>query len=158
MEGFLPRSGRERRERIDLVAAESRTVIVYEAPHRLARTLTDLAAACGTERRVAIGRELTKLHEEIWRGTLAEACERAIAVEPIGEHVLVLDGAPPAAPPTEATVADAVGAALAAGASPRDAAASVAAALGVPRRVAYDIAIAHPTRAAVPARRQSTPP
>ena len=158
MEGFLPRSGRERRDRLIDVARETRTVILYEAPHRLARTLNDLAEACGADRRVVIGRELTKLHEEVWRGTLGDACERAAGRDPLGEHVVMLAGAPPPEPPSDALVNDAVGSALAAGASPRDAAAAVAAALGVPRRQAYDIAIAHPDRPARRTRRESVPP
>ena len=148
MEGFLPRSGRERRDRLADVARQSRTVILYEAPHRLVRTLADLVEACGADRRVVIARELTKLHEEIWRGALGEACERAAIRDPIGEHVVMLAGAPPPAPPTEAVVVDAVGSALSGGASLRDAATAVAAALGVPRRHVYDIAIAHPGRPA----------
>ena len=72
MEGFLPRAGRERAERVAAVAAEPRTVVLYEAPHRVARTVADLAAACGPERPVVLARELTKLHEEVWRGTLDE--------------------------------------------------------------------------------------
>ena len=67
-EGFLPRKGSGRTARLAEIAAERRTTVLYEAPHRLARTLADLAAACGGDRRVAIGRELTKLHEEMWRG------------------------------------------------------------------------------------------
>ena len=70
-EGFLPRKGSGRSARLAEVAAERRTTVLYEAPHRLARTLADLAAACGADRRVAVARELTKLHEEVWRGTLA---------------------------------------------------------------------------------------
>lgn len=140
-EGFLPRKGSGRTERLAEVAAERRTVVLYEAPHRLARTLADLAAACGGHRRVSVSRELTKLHEETWRGTLAEAVERAGATEPRGEHVIVLDGAAPAAPPDDEAVRDAVRRELAAGASGRDAAAAVAAALGVPKRRAYAIAV-----------------
>ena len=70
-EGFLPRKGAGRTSRLAELAAEPRTIVLYEAPHRVARTLGDLAAACGPERRVSIGRELTKLHEEHWRGRLA---------------------------------------------------------------------------------------
>src|SRR5205814_9530693 len=76
-EGFLPRSGRERRERIARIAADERGTVIYEAPGRVAATLADLAAACGPERPGAIGRELTKLHEEIVRGSLGELAERA---------------------------------------------------------------------------------
>ena len=72
-EGFLPRKGSGRTERLAVVAREPRTVVLYEAPHRIVRTVDDLAEACGGERRVALVRELTKLHEETWRGTLAEA-------------------------------------------------------------------------------------
>ncbi len=76
-EGFLPRSGRERRERIARIAADERGTIVYEAPSRVPATLADLAAACGADRPAAIGRELTKLHEEIVRATLGELAARA---------------------------------------------------------------------------------
>jgi 16S rRNA (cytidine1402-2'-O)-methyltransferase len=141
-EGFLPRTGRDRAARLAEVAAEARTVVLYEAPHRLARTLDDLAAACGPERRIAVCRELTKLHEEVWRGSLGEAQRRAHQTEPIGEHVLVLAGAPPAPPPDDEAIRSALRAALAAGASTRDAAAEVAASLGLPRRRVYELALA----------------
>jgi siroheme synthase len=72
-EGFLPRKGRERADRLAEIAAEPRTTVLYEAPHRLARTLLDLAETCGADRRLAVGRELTKLHEEMWRGDLGGA-------------------------------------------------------------------------------------
>jgi len=71
-EGFLPRSGRERAGRLAALAGEPRTTVVYEAPGRLAATLADLAGACGPDRPGAVVRELTKVHEEVWRGTLAE--------------------------------------------------------------------------------------
>ena len=74
-EGFLPRKGSGRSERLAELALERRTVVLYEAPHRLERTLTDLIGVCGSDRRVTFGRELTKLHEEFWRGTLADALE-----------------------------------------------------------------------------------
>jgi 16S rRNA (cytidine1402-2'-O)-methyltransferase len=140
-EGFLPRKGPGRAERLSALAAERRTAVLYEAPHRLARTLADLAQACGGERRVAIARELTKLHEEVWRGTLAEAGAWAAERAPAGEIVIVLDGAPAAAPPDDGAVLAAVQAELAAGATARDAARSVAARLDVPRRRAYDLAV-----------------
>lgn len=140
-EGFLARSGRERADRLRAVADETRTVVLYEAPHRLARTLADLAEVCGPSRRVAVCRELTKLHEEVWRGTLAEAIGRAGERDPIGEHVLVLEGAPPAPPVDDDAINDALLAALGAGCSKRDAATQVAAALDVPKRRAYDLAL-----------------
>lgn len=78
-EGFLPRSGRERRERLDRVAADERGAILFEAPRRLAGTLTDLAEHCGADRPGAVCRELTKVHESIERGTLGELAEAALA-------------------------------------------------------------------------------
>jgi 16S rRNA (cytidine1402-2'-O)-methyltransferase len=141
-EGFLPRKGAGRRERLTALAGEQRTAVLYEAPHRLARTLADLVDACGGDRPVAIARELTKLHEEVWRGTLAGAAAWAAEREPPGELVVVLGGAPAATPPGDEAIADAVRTELAAGASARDAARSVAARLDVPRRRAYAIATA----------------
>jgi 16S rRNA (cytidine1402-2'-O)-methyltransferase len=139
-EGFLPRKGSGRRERLAAVAAEARTTVLYEAPHRLARTLADLVAGCGGERRVAVVREITKLHEQVWRGTLAEAVAWAVERGPPGEIVIVLDAAPAAPPPDDEAVLDAVRSELASGASARDAARSVATRLSVPRRRAYEIA------------------
>ncbi len=141
-EGFLPRKGPARRERLDAVAVERRTVVLYEAPHRLARTLADLVAACGDDRPVAVARELTKLHEQVWRGTLAGAVAWASEREPPGEIVLVVGGAPAAEPPGDEAIVAAVRGELETGASARDAARSVAARLDVPRRRAYAIATA----------------
>jgi 16S rRNA (cytidine1402-2'-O)-methyltransferase len=141
-EGFLPRKGAGRAERLAAVAAERRTAVLYEAPHRVARTLSDLVGACGPDRRVAVARELTKLHEEVWRGSLADAAAWAAEREPPGEIVLVVEGAPDDEPPDDDAVRDAVRAELAAGATARDAARAVADRLSVPRRRAYDIATA----------------
>jgi 16S rRNA (cytidine1402-2'-O)-methyltransferase len=140
-EGFLPRKGSGRTHRLAEVSSEARTSVLYEAPHRLARTLADLADACGSDRAVVVGRELTKLHEEVWRGTLGQAVKWVAEQEPRGEMVIVLAGAAPAAPPSEADVDAAVGERLAAGDSARDAAATVAVQLGVPKRLAYEAAI-----------------
>jgi 16S rRNA (cytidine1402-2'-O)-methyltransferase len=140
-EGFLPRKGAGRTERLAEVAVERRTVVLYEAPHRLGRTLGDLAAVCGAERPVALGRELTKLHEEVWRGALGGAVEWASAHEPRGELVIVLEGAPPPAAATTDAVESAVQARLDAGDTARDAAAAVAVRLGVPKRTAYEMAV-----------------
>jgi 16S rRNA (cytidine1402-2'-O)-methyltransferase len=139
-EGFLPRKGAGRAERLAAVAAEPRTVVLYEAPHRLARTLADLSEACGPERRVAVARELTKLHEEVWRGSLGDALAWVQAAAPRGEIVLVLEGAPAAGPPDDGALVDALRDELAAGATARDAARAVATRLGVPRRRVYDLA------------------
>jgi 16S rRNA (cytidine1402-2'-O)-methyltransferase len=140
-EGFLPRKGRERAERLADLAAEQRTTVLYEAPHRLAPTVADLAEACGGERRIAIARELTKRFEDVWRGTLAEAVVRSSTMEARGEHVLVVEGVPDAPPATEDDVDAAVRRRLDAGLSTKDAAAEVAAALGVPKRLAYNAAV-----------------
>lgn len=140
-EGFLPRKGAGRSERFAELARERRTIIVYEAPHRLARTLSDLASALGAERRVAVARELTKLHEEVWRGGLRDAAEWATAAEPRGELVLVIEGAPRGEPASDEELSAAVNAALDRGLSARDAAAEVASALGVPKRRAYAMAV-----------------
>jgi 16S rRNA (cytidine1402-2'-O)-methyltransferase len=141
VEGFLPRSGRDRHERLAEVAREPRTIVIFEAPHRVAATVRDLATVCGDERRIAIARELTKLYEEVWRATLGEAVAYVGAHEPRGEHVLVVEGAPPAAAVDDDALEAAVARELAGGASARDAAAAVARDLGVPKRRAYDIAV-----------------
>ena len=149
MEGFLPRSGADRPRRLAEVAAERRTVVLYEAPHRLARTLADLAGACGADRRVAVARELTKLHEETWRGTLGDAAVRAAAAEPIGEHVIVLAGAAAPADATDDELRRALADARARGRSGRDAVADVAAAYGAARRHVYELSLG-PKPAATP--------
>ena len=92
-EGFLPAQKKERRARLDRLQAEERTMIFYEAPHRLRETLTALCAVFGTDRPVSLCRELTKLHEEILRLTLGEAVAHYADNEPRGEYVLVVAGA-----------------------------------------------------------------
>ncbi len=140
-EGFLPRKGRHRADRIRELCQESRTMVLFEAPHRLARTLGDLASALGGDRAVAIVREQTKLHEEVWRGTLADAVVRADGTEPRGEHVLVVAGCPDPAPPSESQIRMALNERLADGLSRRDAAAAVADDLGVSRRAVYQMSL-----------------
>lgn len=130
-EGFLPRKGPARQERLQALLEERRTVVLYEAPHRMTRTITDLATALGGERRVALCRELTKLHEETWRGTLADAGEHLQHQPPRGEYVVVLDGAPDAAPVDDELLVQDLRRRLDAGATRRDAAAAVAAQRGV---------------------------
>jgi 16S rRNA (cytidine1402-2'-O)-methyltransferase len=139
-EGFLPRKGSGRTERLAALAGERRTVVLYEAPHRLARTVADLAAALGPERRVALARELTKLHEELWRGSLGEAIDWCAQREPRGEFVVVVDGAPAPPEPTDDDIADALRAARGAGRTTRDAVDEVAARLGVARKRVYALA------------------
>lgn len=96
-EGFLPMNKKNRRARLDALEREERTMIFYEAPHKLCATLDDLAAAFGPDRPAAVCRELTKLHEEVIRTTLGEAVSRCAGQEPRGEFVLVVAGRPPQA-------------------------------------------------------------
>jgi len=151
MEGFLPRRGRDRSDRLAEIAGERRTIVLYEAPHRLRRTLDDLVATLGGDRPVAISRELTKLHEETWRGTLAAAAVRAATVEPRGEHVLVVAGAPPTAEPDDDRIRAALADHAAAGDDRKTAIARVVTELGVSKRRVY--ALAHD-----PARAPERPP
>ena len=95
-EGFLAVSGKTRREHLQRLQGETRTMIFYEAPHKLRTTLDDLVTAFGTERSITLCRELTKLHEEIWKTTLGEAQAHYAENEPRGEYVLVMAGAPAA--------------------------------------------------------------
>ncbi|HLN41882.1 MAG TPA: 16S rRNA (cytidine(1402)-2'-O)-methyltransferase [Acidimicrobiales bacterium] len=142
-EGFLPRRGGERRRRVEVVAGDARTAVLFEAPGRLAATLGDLLEACGPERRVVVARELTKLHEEVWRGTLAEASAAFAERDVRGEVVVVLAGDPEAdRAPDDPDIVEALRARLEAGDSLRDAAGLVAGAMGVSRRRAYDLALA----------------
>lgn len=94
-EGFLPVPKRERRERLAALQGETRTILLYEAPHKLRATLGDLAAALGPERPVSLCRELTKLHEEIVKTTLGAAVDFYRENDPRGEYVLVVAGAAP---------------------------------------------------------------
>lgn len=137
-EGFLPRRGGARRRRLDELAVEPRTLVLFVAPHRAAEDLADLAAALGGSRAAVLCRELTKLHEEVLRGDLAGLAARA-ATGLRGELTLVVAGAP--APQVDASPSDAhvarVAALVAAGSSTRDAVAEVAAAAGLARRELY---------------------
>jgi 16S rRNA (cytidine1402-2'-O)-methyltransferase len=139
VEGFLPRKGGERRERVAALMADGRTTVLLEAPGRVAATLAELAAVDGA-RRVAVVRELTKVHEEVWRGTLGEAAEAFGARQVRGEVVVVVGGAAPAGPPSDEAIDDAVRERLRTGSSegPRQIALVVAEELGVPRRTVYE--------------------
>ena len=97
-EGFLPAKAAQRRERLEGLQAEPRTLVFYEAPHRLRQTLEELQACFGAERQVVLARELTKLHEQFWRGSLSEAILYHQDREPQGEFTLVLAGQAIAAP------------------------------------------------------------
>jgi 16S rRNA (cytidine1402-2'-O)-methyltransferase len=148
-EGFLPRSGRERRERLARMAADERGTIVYESPRRIATTLADLADACGSDRPAAVCRELTKRNEEIVRGSLGELAERARTGKLTlrGEFTLVVGWSAGAARTSPLGAADGesalatakarVEAAVAAGTPRGLAAREVSAETGIPRRQLY---------------------
>lgn len=140
VEGFLPRKGAARTERLRQVAGEERTVVLYEAPHRLVRTIGDLLSVCGADRRVALARELTKLHEEVWRGTLGAAKHLLEKEPPRGEYVVVLEGAP-RREVSDDVVVDAVTALIGEGMSRRDAVAAASEALGVASNRVYRLAL-----------------
>jgi 16S rRNA (cytidine1402-2'-O)-methyltransferase len=148
-EGFLPRKGRQRAARLAELKTEERTVVLFEAPHRLEATLADLAAALGPDRPVAVAREITKRFETVWRGTLGQATsdDRPMAR---GEQVIVIGPAAPvrSVEPDDDVIESALRAELAAGASTRDATAVVADRLGVTRRRVYALAntLRGPTR------------
>lgn len=140
-EGFLPRRGRERERRLAELARERRTTVLFEAPHRVQETVSDLAGVLGGDRPVAVVRELTKLFEEVWRGDLAGAAAHLAGNGPRGEIVLIVGGAPPPAPAGEADVEAALRARLAEGDDKKAAIAHVAEALDVPKRRVYEVAI-----------------
>ena len=100
-EGFLPQNKKNRRSHLDSLKGEQRTMVFYEAPHKLEDTLEDFVAVFGGERRIALCRELTKLHEEVVRTTVSQALADCATRPPRGEYVLVVEGAPEA-PPQEA--------------------------------------------------------
>ena len=142
-EGFLAMNRKNRRAHLEELRGETRTMLFYEAPHKLCATLADLREVFGPDRRVALCRELTKLHEEVRRTTLGEAADWYAANPPKGEFVLVVEGGAPAAeetPTLEAGLAR-VAALRAEGCSLRDAARQTPAELGLPRKALYDLAL-----------------
>jgi 16S rRNA (cytidine1402-2'-O)-methyltransferase len=141
-EGFLPRKGAERRKRLAGLADERRTLVVFEAPHRLDATLTDMVELLGGDRRAALCRELTKLHEEVRRSTLSELAE-SVRTSPVkGELVLVVEGAVDVEPDLEGAVDEAL-ARVSDGTSVREATRAVAQERGVARRALYDRVLEH---------------
>lgn len=141
-EGFLPVSGSERTVRLAALQSETRTTILYEAPHKLRRTLADLEEALGGERRVSLCRELTKLNEEVFRTTLADAAAYYADAEPRGEYVLILAGAVERgvqnAPWASLSIAEHVDMYIAEGLPKPDAIKKAAKDRGVPKNVVYN--------------------
>ena len=142
-EGFLSTAKKSRKEHLQSLVGETRTMIFYEAPHKLVSTLQDLAEAFGSERRISLCRELTKLHEEVVRTTLGEAIERYTENGPKGEFVLVVDGAAPVEKevPTADDAAEMVKRLMSEGLSRKDAIKQTAKALDLPKNVVYDAAL-----------------
>ncbi len=140
VEGFLPRRLGERAARFDEWATQERTIVFYESPQRLARVLEELAGRFG-ERRVAVARELTKVHEEVVRGTVEEVGALFATRDVRGEVVVVLEGARAVAPPALRDVRAALADLFREGSSTRDAVSHVAETLGATRRDVYAVAL-----------------
>lgn len=139
-DGFLPRKGADRKQRLAALATEQRTSVLFEAPHRLVRTIDDLEHALGGDRQIVLARELTKRYEEVWRGSLTEAQAHVAAVEPRGEYVLIVDGAAVTIH-TDAEITEALRREFARGASHRDAVGAVVELTGAKKRQVYDLAL-----------------
>lgn len=142
-EGFLSTNKKSRQAHLDGLRSETRTMIFYEAPHKLTTTLADLSAAFGAERRISLCRELTKLHEEVLRTTLGEAAAYYAEHAPRGEFVLIVEGAAPLAPEavSEADALEAVRALIGQGLSRKDAVRRVSEQTGIPKNELYNAAV-----------------
>ena len=142
-EGFLSTAKKSRREHLESLASETRTMIFYEAPHKLLATLEDMAGVFGPDRGISLCRELTKLHEEVVRTTLGEAIEKYTQQPPRGEFVLVVAGAEAVVKeaPTAEDAAAHVAKLMAQGLSRKDAIKETAKALNLPKNVVYDAAL-----------------
>jgi 16S rRNA (cytidine1402-2'-O)-methyltransferase len=143
-EGFLPRRPGERRTRLAALAREERTLVFFEAPHRIGATLADLVTAFGADRPAALCRELTKTYEEVVRLPLGELADWAATGEPRGEITLVVAGAPAAAAvrPADADLRAEVASLEAGGTRKKDAIALVAKEYGLPKREVYNLVVA----------------
>ena len=142
-EGFLSTAKKSRREHLESLQKEPRTMIFYEAPHKLVTTLADMAEAFGGDRPLSLCRELTKLHEEVVRTTLSEALERYTQTPPKGEFVLIVAGAGPEAKeaPSETDAAARLAELIAQGLSRKDAVKQTAKELGLSKNAVYEIAL-----------------
>ncbi|MDZ7954449.1 MAG: 16S rRNA (cytidine(1402)-2'-O)-methyltransferase [Nostoc sp. DedQUE12b] len=141
-EGFLPAKTQQRQEHLESLQTESRTLIFYESPHRLRDTLQDLALVWGSDRQIVLGRELTKLYEEFWRGTIAEAIAYYSQREPQGEYTLVVAGIPASQPQlTEEELKAELKQLISQGISRSQASRQLAKFTSLPRRQLYQLAL-----------------
>ncbi|MGF1537742.1 MAG: 16S rRNA (cytidine(1402)-2'-O)-methyltransferase [Elainellaceae cyanobacterium] len=141
-EGFLPVKGTARRDRLEALKRESRTMVLYEAPHRLRQTLADLNAALGPDRTLVLGRELTKRYEEFWQGSIAAAVERYTERTPQGEFTLVAAGGVTTKTTlTDADIKSELQRLLAQGLSHSNASRQLAQQADLPRRHVYQLAL-----------------
>ncbi|MBG1261174.1 16S rRNA (cytidine(1402)-2'-O)-methyltransferase [Nostoc commune] len=141
-EGFLPAKSQQRQEHLESLQTESRTLIFYESPHRLRDTLQDLALVWGSDRQIVLGRELTKLYEEFWRGTIAEAIAHYNQREPQGEYTLVVAGIPASQPQlTEEELKAELKQLISQGISRSQASRQLAKFTSLPRRQLYQLAL-----------------
>jgi 16S rRNA (cytidine1402-2'-O)-methyltransferase len=149
-EGFLPASGKDRKMRLESLQAESRTLIFYEAPHRIRATLQDLAECLGKDRGIALGREITKLHEEFWRGSIEQAIAYYTQHEPKGEFTLIVAGAELEMPVlSEEALKDELQKIMDEGVSRSQASRQLAQLTKLPRRQLYQLALSLPGSAVV---------
>ena len=141
-EGFLPVKGKARTERLTQLATESRTMVLYESPHRLLKTLADLQTHLGGDRRVTVARELTKRYEEFWRGTISEAIEHFTTAEPRGEFTVAIAGYKPS-PQTLSNdeLLEQLKSLIVQGLSPSQASRQLADQTGVPKREIYQLSL-----------------
>jgi 16S rRNA (cytidine1402-2'-O)-methyltransferase len=141
-EGFLPAKTQQRQEHLESLQTESRTLIFYESPHRLRDTLQDLAKVWGSDRQIVLCRELTKLYEEFWRGTIAEAIAHYSQREPQGEYTLVVAGIPASQPQlTEEELKAELKQLISQGISRSQASRQLAKFTSLPRRQLYQLAL-----------------
>ena len=140
-QGYLPRRSAERKNLLEELASERRTLIFFEVPHRLRKALNDMEICFGAERPIAVCRELTKRHEEILRGTLGEIRDHFEEHEPRGEFTLVVSGAPSKIRWEEAAVREALNQQMAQGLNPSEAAKVVASLSGWSRREVYQLTL-----------------
>ncbi len=141
-EGFLPLKGKDRTVRLEALGQEDRTMVLYEAPHRLLKTLVDLTAALDSDRSVTLGRELTKRFEEFWRGTLGAAVEHYQTETPKGEFTIVVQGAVRQTPVlSDQAIKGELEQLLRQGLSRAEASRQLAKATGQPKKVIYQLSL-----------------